>query len=607
MNHYLLILLFLSLGCLWADQNTSETVTIRLESEPADALIFIKHEQWKERKSMGKTPQTQLVLPKGKIELILLKDQYLPLVEIIDSVPNATFRFRMFKASTESTFQLENIPDFSATAREGFRVYKKISSLIVQAYVEEHSLDYLVEASLRKIITTLNDVRWGRQLIDKAYPDKTKRDKFYEVLGLKPGIDLTGYEPLGYYIKRNQKQVQIFVNTPKSSMFTEMNVGQEDSVYNAFVAVLDFLKKEYDYDGKIKWDILYYLGILGLIDSLDDEHTSFLDPKHWEKTREETKASFGGVGVQVYPNKKDRVLEVISPISDTPAAKAGILPNDRITQVGDVKIADYENPEEAIDLIRGEPGSKIKIFVERTTSNGEIKILSFELVRDIIELIYIQEEILPDHIGYIRITSFMDEHLVDKFQLKYERLLQEGCKGLIIDLRNNPGGLLINALQMADLFIERGTILETRGRLPINNKKTDATASGTYPNNIPIVILVNEGTASASEIVAGALRDHDRAVLVGKKTFGKGSVLELFPISLSNGKKVGLAFTISKYFLPKGECIHKIGITPDHEIDLSEEVRKKVIGRSIYSKEPRDYDDTQLNKAINLLKEKMPR
>ncbi|MEK7487499.1 MAG: S41 family peptidase, partial [Planctomycetota bacterium] len=300
-------------------------------------------------------------------------------------------------------------------------------------------------------------------------------------------------------------------------------------------------------------------------------------------------------------------LEVISPITDTPAAKAGILPNDRIIEVGNVKIAEFENPEEAIDLIRGEPGSKVKIIVERTTAEGEIKILSFELVRDIIELLYIKEEILQENIGCIRITSFMDEHLVEKFQEKYDTLIKKGCKGLIIDLRNNPGGLLINALQIADLFIDKGIILETRGRLAINNKKTEAIAAGTYPKEIPIVILVNEGTASASEIVSGALHDHNRAVLVGKKTFGKGSVLELFPIPLSNGKKVGLAFTISKYFLPNGECIHKIGITPDFEVDLSEEVRKKVIGRSIYSQELRDYEDTQLNKAISVLKEKMPR
>lgn len=599
-----LILLF---GICFAD-DPKELISLKIETEPADALIYVKHESWEERRQLGKTPQSEIKIPKGKIELILLKDNYLPIVEEFDSTQKSSFRFQMHKSHPDAlAFQNDRIPAFVIDEREGFKVFKQILTILVNFYVEEHPLDRYIEAAVSKLVNVLNQIRWRRKTIEKAYPDLKKREKFYETFSLKPDqdLDLSHYDALGYYVKRTDKRVEIYLNTGKRSLFLEIDPEKERTSYFAFIGILDFLKKEYDRENKLSWDFLYYTAIQGMLDFLQDEHTSFLDPRNWEKTREETKAAFGGVGIQVYPNKKERYLEIISPIADSPAAKAGLLPKDRIIQVESLVIADLDDPQKAIDSIRGEPGTEVLLTIERPANDEEkARIFKVSLKRDIIKLVYIKEEMLPDQIGYIRITSFMDENLVEKFTSIFNDLLKKGAKGLILDLRNNPGGLLVNALRMADLFIEEGPILETRGRLPANNKKTEASSIGTYPKDIPLVILVNEGSASASEIVSGALQDYDRAILVGKKTFGKGSVLELYPIQLPNDRKVGLAFTISKYFLPKGECIHKLGIKPNFEIDVTEEVRAKILSRSIYNTEPRDYDDTQLKKAIELIKEK---
>jgi len=331
----------------------------------------------------------------------------------------------------------------------------------------------------------------------------------------------------------------------------ETETTQRVEALTKFTKVVNIVEKYYVDDENIAEVI--DKAIEGLMTNLD-AHSAFLKEKEFKDLKIQTSGEFGGLGITV--GIRDGALTVIAPIEGTPADKAGIKSGDIILKI-DEKSTLNMTIDEAVNLMRGKPGTKIDLTVVR---KNETKPLVFSIKRDIItiESVYTKSVENNDGILYIRVVSF-DQNVVEEVKKALKK--QQNIKGIILDLRNNPGGLLDQAVGLVDLFIESGVIVSQKGRVASEDRDFTATKTGTYIN-IPMAVLVNEGSASASEIVSGSLQDHKRAIVVGEKTFGKGSVQIILPIN----KDEALRLTVAKYYLPSGRTIQAVGVTPDIEI-----------------------------------------
>ncbi|HEY2988445.1 MAG TPA: S41 family peptidase [Candidatus Binatia bacterium] len=317
-----------------------------------------------------------------------------------------------------------------------------------------------------------------------------------------------------------------------------------------FTSILSIVKKNYVDDVNAK--DLVAGAINGMLSSLDP-HSAYLTPDLYKELQMDTQGRFGGLGIEI--TIRNGILTVVSPIEDTPAYKAGVKAGDQIIKIEDEYTKDMTLVE-AVKKMRGAKGTKIAISIKR---EGVPDLLTFNLVRDTVRVQSVRSRTLEDGYGYIRLAQFQERTDRD-LQRALEKLSQEkgGLKGLVLDLRNNPGGLLTQAVRVSDMFLDSGMIVYTEGRLEAQKQKYFAHAEGTW-SNFPIVVLVNGGSASASEIVAGALQDHKRAVILGTKTFGKGSVQTILPLDDNSA----LRLTTARYFTPKGRSIQATGIAPD--------------------------------------------
>jgi len=292
--------------------------------------------------------------------------------------------------------------------------------------------------------------------------------------------------------------------------------------------------------------------IKGMLQTLDP-HSSYLTPDMLKQVEVETKGVFGGLGIEI--GIKDGILTIIAPIEDTPADRAGLLAGDKIVKIEDDPTKDM-TVMDAVKRLRGEPGTQVTIWVAR---EGASELMPFTITRDIIKIKSVKTKTLGDGIGYIKLLQFQQDSSAElEIALKERMKDKEGLRGLVLDLRNNPGGLLDQSVKVADKFIDSGLIVYTDGRIESQKFKYSAHREGTY-NGFPMVVLVNAGSASASEIVAGALQDHGRAVILGMQTFGKGSVQTILP--LEDGS--ALRLTTARYYTPNGRSIQAKGIEPD--------------------------------------------
>jgi carboxyl-terminal processing protease len=307
---------------------------------------------------------------------------------------------------------------------------------------------------------------------------------------------------------------------------------------------------------------LIYGAIKGMVQSLDP-HSSFLTKEEHQELLIETKGSFTGVGIEI--TVRDNVLTVVSPIEGTPAYEAGIKAGDQIIGI-DEKPTNDMTLTDAVKNIRGPKGTKVKLTVRR---EGADKPLEFSITRDVIPLKSVRNHLLTPDIGYVRISSFQSKTDEDLASALEEIEGGRALKGLVLDIRNNPGGLLTQAIKVSDLFLDSGMIVSTKGRNDSQDMEVPANKNEN-PRNYPIIVLVNGGSASAAEIVAGALQDNKRALVLGTKTFGKGSVQTILP--LSDGS--GLRLTTAKYYTPSGKSIQLSGITPDIKVEFIPPVDK---------------------------------
>ncbi len=377
-------------------------------------------------------------------------------------------------------------------------------------------------------------------------------------------------------MKKSSKNIFLFLLI---IFFSKANAANEDDIYkkiDLFSEVLDKINKEYVDD--VNQSEAMDAAINGVLQSLDP-YSAYMSPETFENMQTETSGEFGGLGIEV--SMEHGVVKVISPIDNSPAYKVGVKAGDYIVKIDDIQVQG-KSLTEAVELMRGPVGTDIEITVRR---RGEKKALTFIITRDIIEVASVKSKVINEKTGYLRLTSF-NENSSDQIKDRIKEFNKnEKIENYILDLRNNPGGLLSQAIKISDFFLENGEIVSTKSKRKYENRKWFA-KKGDILNDITMLVLINYGSASAAEIVAGALQDHKRAILIGESTYGKGSVQSIIP--LKNDGAIRL--TVSKYYLPSGKSISDVGVTPDIVVtENSEEF------------ELNTETDNQLNYALKLL------
>ena len=362
-------------------------------------------------------------------------------------------------------------------------------------------------------------------------------------------------------------------------IISQKSIPDNNEIYkkiDLFGEVLEKINNEYvdEFDQSKSMDS----AINGLLQSLDP-YSAYMSPESFGNMQTETSGEFGGLGIEV--GMESGVVKIISPIDNTPASKAGVKAGDYIVKINGTQVQG-KSLTEAVDLMRGPVGSSIEITVRRV---GVKKAIIFNITREVIEVQSVKSKMIDNSIGYIRLTSF-NQNSSEQIKEKISKLSKnKNLKGYILDLRNNPGGLLSQAIKISDFFLENGEIVSTKSRKISENRKWFA-KEGDLIDGKTLVVLINYGSASASEIVAGALKDHKRAIIIGENSYGKGSVQSIIPLK----NKGAIRLTIAKYYLPSGKSISEVGVTPDIEV-LEKSDKFKINTKT----------DNQLNFVLKLL------
>ena len=376
------------------------------------------------------------------------------------------------------------------------------------------------------------------------------------------------------------KKIQLYLIIFLSSFVFSSSINSaEIDIYkkiDLFGEVLEKINKEYVDETNQSEGM--DAAINGLLQSLDP-YSSYMSPEIFSEMQTESSGEFGGLGIEV--SMEAGVVKVITPIDDTPASKSGIKAGDYIVKINNTQVQG-KSLSEAVDLMRGPVGSSIELTIRR---RGVKKALTFNITREIIEVKSVKSDLLDNNIGYIRLTSFNDNSS-EQIRKQIKKLENDNkVNAFILDLRNNPGGLLSQAIKISDFFLENGEIVSTKSRKKLENRKWFA-KKGDITDGKTLVVLINYGSASASEIVAGALKDHKRAIILGERSYGKGSVQSIIPLK----NRGAIRLTVAKYYLPSGKSISEVGVTPDIEVvEDSDEFRIKT------------ESDNQLSYAIKLL------
>jgi carboxyl-terminal processing protease len=391
--------------------------------------------------------------------------------------------------------------------------------------------------------------------------------------------------------------------------------AEKDSAYPSmelFSYVMEKVRKEYVDGQNLKYEDLVYAALKGMLGTLDP-HSEFMEPEKYKELQNDTQGAFGGLGIVV--SMRDNFVTVVAPMEDSPGFRAGILSGDRIIKI-DGKTTERMSLPDAVKTLRGEPGTEVKISILRPSS-GRVK--DYTLTRATINVDMVKDidgkkefPLGENKIGYIRLVQFGEKTSAD-LEAALNKLKDQGMQGLVLDLRWNPGGLLEQAVDVCEKFLPHGAlVVTTEGRNHSQDSVRKARGRGDELKNMPMVVLVNLGSASASEIVAGCLQDSKRAIILGEKTFGKGSVQSIIPLEPMPDGTPALRLTTAKYYTPSHKVIHEVGITPDIVVPLTEDqerdIQLKQAPGGIQGLEEKDRErvlsafDPQLERAMDLLK-----
>jgi len=376
-------------------------------------------------------------------------------------------------------------------------------------------------------------------------------------------------------MKNKERLIWIFlvlillIVTTASGLNNWIFAGDAEKTYEnlkLFNEIFNLLRTEYVDESKVEPDKLIQGAVDGMIESLDDPHTAYMSKENFGELQTETKGEFGGVGIVI--GVRDKWITVISPIDDTPAARAGLKAGDKIIEI-DGNSTEGFTTMDAVNMIRGEVGTSLTLTIKREPVEDP---LYFTVTRGVIKLETVKSEIIEDHIGYMRISQF-SEPTAETLREQINDLKVQGIDSMIIDLRNNPGGLLSSAIEIADMFLDEGVIVSIRGRNRSQNQVYKA-HDRTFVPDLPLIVLVNKGSASGSEIFAGAIKDNKRGILIGETTFGKGSVQTVRELPDGSGVKI----TTALYYTPSGSSIHDVGIEPDEVVKEVEVTKDELTG-----------------------------
>ncbi|MDC3378842.1 S41 family peptidase [Planctomycetota bacterium] len=595
----------LSLSGAGLAQEPEEVVGVSLAvvSEPADAFVFVRYTEVESptERFLGRTPDDggplELELEAGPAEVVIFKDGYICQVKPLElrSGGSARVEVRLTRdVDIPRSLVLKSSPAFVEDADEGDEIYVAVLSYLVRFYVEEVDPRELIEDSTQTMVDVLNAVRRREVLLRRELDPDTRRRYYGEEL------DLRSYPELNFVRDDEVEGRRRYALTAGSIGIEGTTSSEETDSYLIMLhRAMGFVKHNWDTRNLLSDAVLTRCAIEGLLNSLGDDHTHFMTPEMVRDMMAETEGSFGGVGVVV--SMRNGLLTVVAPMEGTPGQRAGLRSGDVIAGV-DGRSTERMSLEQAVALMRGQEDTPVELTIRR----GERQPFTVSIVRAKIELKFTSHEMIGDDVGYLRVTSFMNEELDQAVTNAVTELQAAGAQGLVIDLRNNPGGLLQQAHAIADLFVDHGVVVSTRARIAIRSRVLSATQSpDTF--KLPIVVLVNEGSASASEILAGTLREHGLAEIVGMKTFGKGSVQQVLPLDRFG---CALALTIATYHLPSGMTPNKVGLTPDLEVAVDDEQAANVAQRPLYDGEgdPEPEDeivDNQLDAAVARLRELM--
>jgi carboxyl-terminal processing protease len=391
--------------------------------------------------------------------------------------------------------------------------------------------------------------------------------------------------------------------------------AEKDSAYPSlalFSYVMEKVRKEYVDGQNLKYQDLVYAALKGMLNTLDP-HSEFMEPEKYKELQNDTQGVFGGLGIVI--SMRDNFITVVAPMEDSPGFKAGILSGDRIIKI-DGKSTEKMSSQDAVKILRGEPGTEVRVSILRPSS-GRVK--DYTLTRSVINVDMVKDingkkefPLGENKIGYIRLVQFGEKTSGD-LEAALNKLKDQGMQALVLDLRWNPGGLLEQAVDVCEKFLPRGSlVVTTEGRNPGQNSVRKARGRGDELKNMYMVVLVNLGSASASEIVAGCLQDSKRAIILGEKTFGKGSVQSIIPLEQMPDGTPALRLTTAKYYTPSHKVIHEEGITPDIVVPLTDEQERDIEWKQapggIQGLEEKDRErvlnasDPQLDRALDLLK-----
>ncbi len=573
----------LTLALLASTLCAQDSATLVLKSSPEGAAIYLNGEN-----SQRSTPAL-LRVPIGEYDIALLKRDYVVTVHhcSLASEQTETIDSALVEdLEVPYQAQLRGVPDFVDGRREALEFFSSIIKLSTSYYVEEPAAVDLIKEATRALVEGIEGVRARESLLATVLSPVDLTEYYGESIGLDANgsLSLTVRE-----WDDGSEQWTLKTDRATISRIFEAGADQTELLKN-FGDFYAFLEEDYDRADLLSDDSLIDLALRGLIAELGDDHTRMIYPVALDDMQTKHEGEFGGLGITI--TVRDGALTVITPIDGTPAFRAGIEAGDTITHIDGEATAEL-SLQEAVSRMRGKPDTEVTVTIAR---EGAFDARDVTIVRAIIPLKFARSTILDGDIGYVRLTSFNSRRIATDLRADIAALRAEGARALILDLRNNPGGLLTQAHDVVDIFVDDGITVAVRGR--IKDEVLRAKADDTI-EDLPLAVLINEGSASASEIVAGAIQDYERGVVIGERSFGKGSVQMVLPVDPFD---CAMALTIAKYFLPSGRTIHKHGVDPDTVIELSDEEQRAVARVSLYDQDWQP-DDRQLDEALRVLRE----